>query len=228
MLDLDIASLSESDLKDAVSCYCSQFGAVTNIKVSGPYEYGEYAIAAVEMANPAEADKVVVEIGDLRFGSTAIIRLMQEEKPIPDSLKRPGVATGRPGPIEILLVEDNPADVRMAREALKAAAIPHQLHVVEDGLEAISFLHRTRQFADAPEPDIILLDLNIPKMNGNEVLKEIKTSVDFKHIPVVILTCSKSEADIRDCFEADRFVTKPEGLDAFAEEMKKVKSLARR
>lgn len=229
MLDLDIASLSETELKEAVSCHCSQFGAVKNVKVSGPYEYGEYAIAAVEMSTPAEADNVVVKIGDLKFGSTAIIRLMQEEKPIPVSLKRPGVTPGRAGPIEILLVEDNPADVRMTQEALNAAGIPHHLHLVEDGLEAISFLYRTRQFAGAPEPDIILLDLNIPKMNGHEVLNEIKTSDDFRHIPVVVLTCSKSEVDAYKSYEAnaDRFVTKPAGLDAFVEEMKKVEALAR-
>jgi two-component system response regulator len=95
-------------------------------------------------------------------------------------------------------------------------------------LEAISFLYRTRQFNDAPEPDVILLDLNIPKLNGHEVLREIKSNDDFKHIPVVVLTCSSAESDSYQSFvaNADRYVTKPESLDAFAEEMKKVEALA--
>lgn len=230
MLDLDIASLSAAELKEAVSRHCSPFGTVKGIKLRGPDQHRDYAIAAVEMSTSPEADRVVVKIGDLKFGCTAIIRLIQEERPIPIAIKRAGTASGRNGPIEILLVEDNPADARMTQEALKTAGVQHRLHVVENGLDAISFLYRTRQFDDAPEPDVILLDLNIPKLNGHEVLGEIKTNDDFKHIPVVVLTCSNAESDSYKSFEAnaDRFVTKPEGLDAFAEEMKKVEALATR
>jgi two-component system response regulator len=203
---------------------------VKSVKIRGPGQHRNHAIAAVEMATPVEADQVVVKIGDLKFGSTAIVRLVQEGQPIPISIQRAGTASGRNEPIEILLVEDNPADARMTQEALKAAGVQHRLHVVENGLEAISFLYRTRQFNDAPEPDVILLDLNIPKLNGHEVLTEIKSNNDFKHIPIVVLTCSNAESDGYQSFvaNADRYVTKPEGLDAFAEEMKKVEALATR
>ncbi len=230
MIDLDIASLSVAELKEVVSFRCSPFGTVKSIKVRGPDRHRDYAIAAAEMSTPTEADKVVVKIGDLKFGCTAIIRLRQEEQPIPASIKRAEAASNRRDPIEILLVEDNPADARMTQEALNAAGVQHRLHVVDNGLDAISFLYRTRQFDDAPEPNVILLDLNIPKLNGHEVLREIKINDDFKHIPVVVLTCSNAESDSYKSFEAnaDRFVTKPEGLDAFAEEMKKVEALATR
>jgi CheY-like chemotaxis protein len=230
MLDLDIGSLSAAELKEAVFHHCSPFGTVKRVKVSGPDLRRDYAIAAVEMSTPIEAERAVVKIGDLKVGCTAIIRLVQEVKPIPMSIKRAGTTPGRNEPIEILLVEDNPADARMTREALNAAGVKHRLHVVENGLDAISFLYRTRQFNDAPEPDVILLDLNIPKLNGHEVLKEIRTNDDFKRIPVVVLTCSDAESDSFKSFEAnaDRFVTKPEGLEAFADEMKKVAALATR
>jgi two-component system, chemotaxis family, response regulator Rcp1 len=230
MLNLDIARLSAAELKETVSDHCSPFGTVKSIKIRGPDQRRNHAIAAVEMSTPIEADRVVVEIGDLKFGSTAIVRLMQEGQPIPISIQYAGTTFGRNAPIEILLVEDNPADARMTQEALKAAGVQHRLHVVENGLEAISFLYRTRQFNNAPEPDVVLLDLNIPKLNGHEVLREIKTNDDFKHIPVVVLTCSNAENDSYLSFEAnaDRYVTKPEGLDAFAEEMKKVEALATR
>lgn len=230
MLDLDIAGLSAAELKEALSYHCSPFGTVKSVKVRGPDQHRDHAIAAVEMSTPTQADQVVAKIGDLKFGCTAIIRLIQEEQPIPNSLKRAGATSARKEPIEILLVEDNPADARMTQEALKAAGVEHRLHVVENGLEAISFLYRTRQFDDAPEPDVILLDLNIPMLNGHEVLSEIKTNDDFKHIPVVVLTCSNAESDSYKSFaaNADRFVTKPEGFDAFVAEMKKIEALATR
>lgn len=230
MLNLDIASLPAAELKAAVFHHCSPFGTVKSVKVRGPDQRRDYAIAAVEMSVPIEADRVVVKFGDLKFGHTAIIRLIQEEQAIPISIRCAETTSGRKEPIVILLVEDNPADARMTREALKAAGVQHRLHVVENGLDAISFLYRTREFDDAPEPDVVLLDLNIPKLNGHEVLREIKTNDHFKHIPVVVLTCSDAESDSYKSFEAnaDRFVTKPEGLDAFAEEMKQVEALATR
>ena len=92
--------------------------------------------------------------------------------------------------IEILLVEDSPADVRMTQEALKAAAIRHHLHVVEDGSDAIAFLYHEGRYLGVPRPDLVLLDLNIPKVGGHDVLLEIKSNVRLRHIPVVVLTSS--------------------------------------
>ena len=93
-------------------------------------------------------------------------------------------------PIEILLVEDNPADVRLTQEALKESKLLINLHVVGDGVEAMEFLMKEGQYADAPKPGLILLDLNLPRKDGREVLEEIKASEDLKRIPVVVLTVS--------------------------------------
>ena len=99
-------------------------------------------------------------------------------------------------PVEILLVEDNPGDERLTREALKEGKVYSNLHTCKDGVEAMEFLRRQGKFKDAPRPDIILLDLNLPKKDGREVLEEIKTDEDLKRIPVVVLTTSKAEEDV--------------------------------
>src|SRR5713226_9373728 len=99
-------------------------------------------------------------------------------------------------PVEILLVEDNPADVRLTREALKEGKVYSNLHWVKDGVEAMEFLRRTGRFADVVRPDIILLDLNLPKKDGREVLEEIKRDPQLKCILVVVLTTSKAEEDV--------------------------------
>lgn len=119
--------------------------------------------------------------------------------------------------IEILLVEDNPADVRLTREALKEAKVRNQLHVVEDGVAAMEFLNRQGEYADAPRPDLILLDLNLPKKDGREVLEEIKQDDALKRIPVVVLTTSQAEEDIVKTYNlhANCYVTKPVDLDQF-------------
>jgi chemotaxis family two-component system response regulator Rcp1 len=120
-------------------------------------------------------------------------------------------------PIEILLAEDNPGDVRLTVEALKDAKVHNNLHVAEDGVEAMVFLRREGEYADAPRPDLILLDLNLPKKDGREVLAEIKEDPDLRRIPVVILTVSQAEEDILRSYDlhANCYITKPVNLDQF-------------
>ena len=120
-------------------------------------------------------------------------------------------------PIEILLVEDNPGDVRLTREALKENKVHNNLYVVEDGVAALAFLHREAPYLDAVRPDLILLDLNLPKVDGREVLAEIKADNDLKRIPVVILTTSEAERDILETYNlhANCYITKPVDLDQF-------------
>lgn len=120
-------------------------------------------------------------------------------------------------PIEILLVEDNPGDVDLTREALEIGKLSNNLHVVDDGEEAMAFLRREGQYAKAPRPDLVLLDLNLPRKNGREVLAEIKSDENLKRIPVVILTTSKAEEDILKTYNlhANCYVTKPIDLDQF-------------
>jgi CheY-like chemotaxis protein len=120
-------------------------------------------------------------------------------------------------PIEILLVEDNPGDARLAIEALREAKVGNRLNVVQDGVEAVAFLRREGRHADAPRPDLVLLDLNLPKKDGREVLAEIKADADLKRIPVVVLTTSKAEQDILKMYElhANCYITKPVDLDQF-------------
>ena len=120
-------------------------------------------------------------------------------------------------PITILLVEDNPGDVRLTMEALKDSKMHNDLDVTRDGVEALAFLRREGKFAHAPRPDLILLDLNLPKKNGREVLAEIKADKDLKRIPVVVLTTSQAEEDILRMYNlyANCFVTKPVDLDQF-------------
>ena len=119
--------------------------------------------------------------------------------------------------IHVLLVEDNPGDVRLTTEALREGKIPHHLHVVSDGIEAMAFLRREGPYADAPRPDLILLDLNLPKKDGREVLAEIKADENLKRIPVVVLTTSQAEEDILRTYElhANCYVTKPVDLQQF-------------
>ncbi|MEX2376069.1 MAG: response regulator [Dehalococcoidia bacterium] len=118
---------------------------------------------------------------------------------------------------EILLVEDNPGDVRLTREALKDAKVRNNLHVVDDGVKALAFLRREGEYASAVRPDLILLDLNLPRMSGREVLQEIKSDPQLLKIPVVILTSSQAEQDIAKAYElhANCYVTKPVDLDQF-------------
>ena len=120
-------------------------------------------------------------------------------------------------PIEILLVDDSPGDVRLTQEALRDARMKNRLHVVGDGVEAMAFLRRQGRFADAPRPDLVLLDLNLPKMDGREVLKEVKADPALATIPVVILTTSDDEADILRSYQlhANCYVQKPVALEKF-------------
>ena len=120
-------------------------------------------------------------------------------------------------PVEILLVEDNPGDERLTREALREGKVYHNLHWVKDGVEAMAFLKRQGKYADVPRPDIVLLDLNLPKKDGREVLEEIKSDEDLKRIPVVVLTTSKAEEDVLKTYNlhANCYVTKPVDLEKF-------------
>lgn len=130
-----------------------------------------------------------------------------------------GNQTGRP--IEILLVEDNPGDVRLAKEAFKDARIANTIHVVGDGVEAMDFLRENGRYAAAKRPDLILLDLNLPRKDGREVLAEIKSDRDLAAIPVVIMTSSSDETDIVRTYEqhANCYITKPIDLKQFLEVM---------
>ncbi|HEY5292013.1 MAG TPA: response regulator [Burkholderiales bacterium] len=123
----------------------------------------------------------------------------------------------RASPVEILLVEDNPGDVRLTKEALKEGKVYSTLHWAKDGVEALEFLRHQGKFAGVPRPDIILLDLNLPKKDGREVLSEIKNDDDLKRIPVVILTTSKAEEDVLRSYQlhANCYVTKPVDLEKF-------------
>jgi len=127
-------------------------------------------------------------------------------------------------PIDILMVEDNPGDVRLAHEAFKEAKILNEVHVVEDGVEALAFLRRQGKYANVVRPELILLDLNLPKKDGREVLAEIKEDPDLRRIPVVILTVSKAEEDIIKTYDlhANCYITKPIDLDGFMEVVKAI------
>ena len=127
-------------------------------------------------------------------------------------------------PIEILLVEDNPGDVRLTREAFKSNKITNNLYVVRDGVEAMLFLRQEGDYSDVPRPDLILLDLNLPKKDGREVLAEIKQDGELKTIPVVILTTSSAEEDIIKSYglHANCYITKPANLAEFIDVMKAI------
>ena len=128
-------------------------------------------------------------------------------------------------PIEILLVEDSPSDVRLTQEALKEEKLHNNLHVVSDGVEAMAFLRREGKYAKAPRPDLILLDLNLPKKDGREVLKEIKDDDHLKSIPVVVLTVSKAEEDVLKTYHlhANCYITKPLDLHQFSRVVRSIK-----
>ena len=129
-----------------------------------------------------------------------------------------------PPPITILMVEDNPADVRLTREAFKEGSIQNSLHVVKDGVEALAFLRNEGPYGDAPKPDLILLDLNLPRKDGREVLADIKNDPVLRRIPVVILTTSRSEADVLRSYDlhANCYVTKPVDLNQFLDVVRSV------
>lgn len=120
-------------------------------------------------------------------------------------------------PADFLLVEDNPGDVRLTQEALKSHKVQNNLHVATDGEEALAFLRRQGKYANAPRPDIILLDLNLPRKDGREVLAEIKSDSNLKAIPVVIITSSEAEQDVVKSYSlnANCYITKPVNLDQF-------------
>jgi chemotaxis family two-component system response regulator Rcp1 len=119
--------------------------------------------------------------------------------------------------IEILLVEDNPGDVRLTQEALREGKVKNRLHVARDGVEAIEFLRRQGKHADAQRPDLVLLDLNLPRKDGRQVLAEIKNDPELKTLPVVVLTTSSAEADILRTYSlhANCYIQKPVDLDQF-------------
>jgi two-component system, chemotaxis family, response regulator Rcp1 len=129
-----------------------------------------------------------------------------------------------PTPIEVLLVEDSPGDVRLTREAFEEAKVHIKLHVATDGAAAMAFLQREGEYIDAPRPDLILLDLNLPKKDGRAVLKEIKESATLGSIPVVILTTSEADADIVRSYRlhANCYITKPVNLDGFLQVVKSI------
>jgi CheY-like chemotaxis protein len=133
-------------------------------------------------------------------------------------------ATNNSRPIEILLIEDNAGDARLAREALRDAKVANNLSWVADGVEAMSFLRREGQYAAAPRPDLILLDLNLPRKDGREVLSAIKADERLKRIPVVILTTSQAEEDIVRAYHlnANCYISKPVELDQFIKVVKTI------
>lgn len=120
-------------------------------------------------------------------------------------------------PMEILMVEDNPYDVRLAMEAFREAKVANRMHLAADGEEAIEFLRRNGRHRDAPRPDLILLDLNLPRMNGMEVLSEIKADPETRRIPVVVLTSSADEKDVMAAYglHTNAYITKPADVDRF-------------
>ncbi|MEA4906733.1 MAG: response regulator [Chloroflexi bacterium] len=128
--------------------------------------------------------------------------------------------------IQMLLVEDSPADILITQEALRQAKVLNDLHVVEDGVEALEFLYRRGPYANAPRPDLILLDLNLPRKNGLEVLAEIKSRPDLKSIPVVVLTTSKAEQDILRAYnlQVNCYVVKPVDFPNFVTAVQSIES----
>jgi len=127
-------------------------------------------------------------------------------------------------PIEILLVEDNPGDVDLAREALSDSKVSNELHVAFDGVDAMNFLRRLGKYKDVPRPDLILLDLNLPKKDGREVLSDIKSDPDLMRIPVVVLTTSREEEDVIRSYNlhANCFITKPIDFHQFIKVVKAI------
>jgi chemotaxis family two-component system response regulator Rcp1 len=133
-------------------------------------------------------------------------------------------ADNSPTSVEILLVEDNPGDARLARQGLRQCKISNNLHTVDDGVKAMAFLHRQGEYAMAPRPDLILLDLNLPKKDGLEVLREIKEDERLKMIPIVILSTSRADQDINNTYSlhANCYVTKPLDLLQFLDVVRSI------
>lgn len=129
-------------------------------------------------------------------------------------------------PAEILLVEDNPGDVELTREAMEDAKLTNTLHVVQDGVEAMKFLRRQGAYADSPRPDMILLDLNLPRKDGREVLAEIKSDDSLRIIPVIVLTTSRAEEDILKSYQlnANSYISKPVDFAGFARVVRSLQS----
>jgi len=127
-------------------------------------------------------------------------------------------------PIEVLLVEDDPGDVMMTREAFQDYKLHNQLHVVSDGAEAMAFLRQEGEYAGRPRPDLVLLDLNLPRMDGRQVLEAIKSDPELASIPVVVLTTSENEDDVLRSYSlhANAYVTKPVDLDQFMEAVRQI------
>ena len=127
-------------------------------------------------------------------------------------------------PIEVLLIEDSPGDVRLTKEALKEGKILNNLNVVNDGVEAMGFLKKEGEYQISPTPDLILLDLNMPKKEGREVLSEIKADINLRTIPVVVLTTSSAEEDILKSYDlhANCYITKPVDFDQFIKVVKSI------
>ncbi len=133
-------------------------------------------------------------------------------------------AGARASPVEILLVEDNPGDVRLTEKAFEKVKLANNLHVTTDGVEAMAFLRGEGEFVDAPRPDIVLLDLNLPKKDGTEVLSDVKADDDLKEIPVVVLTSSEAEEDVIETYNnhANAYLTKPVDFEGFTDIVKKI------
>ncbi len=128
--------------------------------------------------------------------------------------------------IKILVVEDNPADLYLIRASLNLGEIPKQLSVVTDGEKALDFLSKTGQYQEAPTPDLILLDLNLPKMDGREVLEKIKADPQWRHIPVVVLSTSTAECDVEGAYDhhANCYLAKPHGVDEYLDVVNEIES----
>ena len=127
-------------------------------------------------------------------------------------------------PIDILLVEDNPGDVRLTQEAFSSSRLLNRLHVVTDGEEAMAFLRKVGVYADVPRPGLVLLDLNMPRKSGREVLAEVKADNDLRRIPIVVLTTSEAEEDIIRAYDlhANAYIRKPVDLDQFVNAMRRL------
>ncbi len=149
------------------------------------------------------------------MGMTATEELRAASQPRPDHI--PITANGMDGAVEILLVEDNPADARLTREVFEGGRLTTHLNVVPDGEEALAFLRREGRYTDSPRPKLVLLDLNLPRKDGREVLQELKSDPALSRIPVIVLTTSAAEADILHSYDlkANCFITKPLDLDEF-------------
>lgn len=136
------------------------------------------------------------------------------------------MTAGLDRPVEILLVEDSPGDVRLTREVLRDATVPNRLHHAPDGEQAMAFLRREGAFADAPSPDVVLLDLNLPRRDGREVLTDIKDDPGLRRIPVIVLTTSAAERDIMRAYDhhVNAYIQKPVDLEQFYTVVRSIES----